>query len=302
MKISIGILAYNGQRYFEKLFKSLFNQSYKDIEILVLDNASSDNDAEFLQKKYGNRIKIIRSNENLGFAKGHNRLIKESRGEFYLCANQDMYFEKDFVFELLKVIEKDKKIASVGGKILSFNNLIDTVGIKMHFSHYAEDEGQSEEDIGQYDEEKEIFASSACSCLYRKSALGDIDYFDEDFFMYKEDIDLGYRLLWAGYKNMYTPKAVAYHDRTAVKLARKNKSFLIRSLSVQNHFLMFRKNFSKNFSFKVRLLTYLRNLALKIWIYVFERDIISFVHNGEMQEIKKIKKRVSAHEIEKYFI
>ena len=199
-----------------------------------------------------------------------------------------MYFEKDFVFELLKVIEKDKKIASVGGKILSFNNLIDTVGIKMHFSHYAEDEGQGEEDIGQYDEEKEIFASSACSCLYRKSALGDIDYFDEDFFMYKEDIDLGYRLLWAGYKNMYTPKAVAYHDRTAVKLARKNKSFLIRSLSVQNHFLMFRKNFSKNFSFKVRLLTYLRNLALKIWIYVFERDIISFVHNGEMQEIKKI--------------
>ncbi|HEB01509.1 MAG TPA: glycosyltransferase family 2 protein [Candidatus Portnoybacteria bacterium] len=215
--VSINILTYNGQDLIKPCLKSVLEQTYPNLEILIIDNASSDGSVGYLKKNYP-QLRLIENKKNLGFSVGHNMAIKKSRGEFILCLNQDVVLDRDFIKKALAVFKEDKKIGAVQGKLLrSQTGIIDTTGLIIFRNRRIISRGQGKEDRGQYEKKEEIFGVDGAAPIYRRSALEDIkinsEYFDEDFFLYKEDVDLAWRMRLAGWKSVYQPEAVGYHLR-----------------------------------------------------------------------------------------
>jgi len=324
-KVTVGILAYTGAKYFDFLFPALFAQIYPNLEILVLDNASPEQDAEILQKNFGEKIQVFKSAENLGFAGGHNFLIQRMSGEYYLCLNQDILLEPNFIAELVTACEKDERIGAATGKLRRWDfsqglqgktDLLDTTGIAAFATHRFIDRGQGEKDTGQYETAEEIFAASAAAALYRKSALeevavtnanGEKDYFDEQFFMYKEDIDLGYRLRWLGWKCEYIPQAVGYHDRTvaqqkpgifALFSERGTKSQQVRFFSWRNHQLLLKKNYSQKFPWRIKFFTFWYQVFTHVYMLIFEPRIL---FRSSKLEYTAVPKKVAPEKIAVFF-
>jgi glucose-1-phosphate thymidylyltransferase len=338
--VNIGLLTYNSEKYLEACLNSLLAQNYENLEITILDNNSSDQTIEILEEKFPT-IKLIKSRENLGFGKGHNEIIRNTNGEFYACLNIDMIFEPNFIAELVKTISQKPIYGSVGGKLKRWafddflknsddrnagkTNFIDSVGLKITKSHRFEDLGQGDVDYGQFDHEKEIFGVSGAAVLYRRKSLEDVgfknqetgktEYFDESMFMYKEDIDLAYRLQWAAWKSLYTPKAVAFHDRTISALGdgtfdliknRSNKPSRINKMSYLNHKILLAKNYSSDFSGDIQKATFWWNFKVFIYLLIFETETLGqWRHYRKLkkkikQQKKAMPKRVSRTEIEKF--
>lgn len=255
-KISIIIIHYNTPALLKTCLETVFSQTYKNIEVILIDNNSEDKTC------YPN-VKIIENKENFGYAKAANQGIRLSKGEYAAIVNPDVIFTENYFKNIIAPMEKDHSIASITGKIYKYdfeNNkpakIIDSTGLLPFKNRRIIDKGQGEEDKGQYNEECEVFGVSGACPLYRRKALEEVkifdEYFDEDFFMYKEDVDLAWRLRLYNWKNIYYPKAVAYHKRgtgTAVKTSLLDAVKQRKSLS----------KFQKKHSFKNQLLMQLKN-------------------------------------------
>lgn len=283
-KVLIQIVSWNSYKFLPDCLNSIFNQTYKNFSVLIIDNASTDGTIEFIKENYP-MIMILRNNKNLGFATAHNQGMKLFKNYPYiLIANPDIIFEKDWLEKILSVIERDKKIGAISGKLLKIytsepeinekvkTKIIDSAGIKVSRWRRFINRGEGELDHGQYDKKEEVFGFSGACVLCRRQALEDIkidgEYFDEDFFSYKEDIDLSYRLRWRGWKIIYFPEAVAYHYRqvsgekkriSEIIKERKNRSPLVRYLSYRNHLFLLIKNES--------FINFLKDLP---WILFYE--------------------------------
>ncbi len=337
--VTIGIITHNSEKYITPCLESLQNQDYSNLEIVIFDNNSTDQTLDILQERFPN-IRLIESNENIGFARSHNEIIRQTDSEFYACFNIDMIFEPNVISELVDAIQQKPIFGSSGGKIKRWDfdmfqknpnaseiqgktNFIDSAGIRILRSHRFEDRGQNEIDHGQYEDSKQVFGISGAAVLYRKKALEDIafinekenkEYFDESMFMYKEDIDIAYRLQWAGWKSLYTPKAVCYHDRTIASKGsshfqiiknRLKKKKVANRLSYINHHILLKKNFSKDFSSSISRATLWYNCKVFFYILLFETEVLTEWWNlSRLQSKIKTRKRsmprrVSTTEIEK---
>lgn len=185
------------------------------------------------------------------------------KADYVVITNPDIIYTPAYFEKIIARIEKDKKIAAITGKIYKYDfdrdkptNIIDTVGLFAYKNRRVIDDGQGLIDEGQFDEECEVFGVSGACPLYRTEALEDVkilgEYFDGDFFMYKEDVDLSWRFLLFGWKNLYYPGAVAYHGRgTGVQRRFFNKEILEhrsrlskfqKKYSFRNQHLMEKKN------------------------------------------------------------
>ncbi|HMQ68095.1 MAG TPA: glycosyltransferase family 2 protein [Ignavibacteria bacterium] len=213
--ISIIIPNFNGRDHLKDCFDSLKNQSYKDFEIFLVDNNSTDDSVRFTEKNYP-EVKIIRFNYNSGFAIAVNQGIKVSSSEFVLLLNNDTECDTNFLREMLNGMN-DKETGSVACKMLNYTNrdVIDDAGdfVKAKGSPYAR--GYGVQDIGQFDKDEFIFGACAGAALYRREIFDIMGYFDEDFFAYYEDVDFSFRMQLFGYKCFYNPKAVCFHKRGA---------------------------------------------------------------------------------------
>jgi GT2 family glycosyltransferase len=261
--VSVNVLTYNGQDLIESCLGSVARQTYKNVEVLVIDNNSQD---DTLGKIRNLPIRIIENKENLGFSAGHNIGIRESRGEYVLCLNQDVALDKDFIKNAVEAIEVDGKIAAVQGKLLKINDVIDATGLVMFKNRRIIGRGQGEKDKGQY-KRGEIFGADGAAPLYRRSALEDVklpifkggapsldcfEYFDENFFMYKEDVDLAWRMRLYGWKAIYEPTAIAYHLRGAGEKAVRTPIAIIKGRLKLS-------KFAKFYSFKNKRLMQVKN-------------------------------------------
>ena len=246
--MSVNILTYNAQDLIGPCLRSVLKQTYDNIEVLVIDNASIDKTLDVI-RKISPKIRIVRNENNLGLSIGYNTGIRESKGEYVLCLNQDVVLDGDFVKNAIEAMEIDDKIAGVQGRLLRITNLnelrmdtIDTTGLVIFKNRRIVNRGQGEKDKGQY-ERGEIFGTDAAASLYRRSALEDIklpifksgvpqtnrfEYFDEDFFMYKEDVDLSWRFRLYDWKAIYEPEAVGYHLRGAGEKAVRNYIAIVK--------------------------------------------------------------------------
>lgn len=190
------------------------------------------------------RIRLIKNAENRGFAPGHNQMIHLCQGDFILCLNADAILSPDFVSKIIRVFFEYPEVGAIQGKLIRYDfdndrprphpdkptaNIIDTTGLVILKNRRIVNRGQGEADQGQYEKTTEIFGADGALPVYRRAALEDIkmplfnrpdnlyqeEYFDEDFYLYKEDVDLAWRLRLCGWKTIYLPQAVAYHGRGA---------------------------------------------------------------------------------------
>lgn len=238
--VSVHLLIYNGAIWLPWCLESLANQTYQDFFLLIIDNGSIDNSYDicdkFLQQhKYlATRTRLVKNKHNNGFARGHNQALSWTASEFVAVLNQDTYLMPDYIEELVYCLKNEERAAAVTGKILSWDfdplnwhisqlkthnrNYIDSAGLRISRSRQVVNIGQGELDTKQYDRQKKIFGVSATVPLYRRSALEyvspDGQIFDEDFFSYKEDVDIAWRLQLAGYDSWIIPSAIALHDRS----------------------------------------------------------------------------------------
>ena len=292
--VSIIVLTYNSEKYIQDCLESIFVQTYKNLEILVIDSASTDGTRRVLGGFEGQQegsLKIILNSENLGYAKGNNLGIKQSNGEYVVIINPDVVLNENFIQEIINAFEKNIKIGSVQAKILQLNNgvktkIIDTVGFKFFKSGEINDLGQGEEDNGQYDNLQEIFGVNGVVPAYRRITLDNIrlkeEYFDEDFFMYVEDFDLVWRMKSYGWLAILEPKAIAWHDRTSSKSigggwkefrkTRKSQSLWLKKISWRNTWLAFIKNLPLKSFFNPQFLK--RQIKFTIYLLFFEPKVL----------------------------
>lgn len=257
-KVTISLLTWNGERYLPWLLNSLESQTFKNWELLVLDNASQDNSVSVIAEHMP-KAKIIKQKKNIGFSRGHNLLINWSNSDYVLILNQDVILEPEYLQRCVDFMEANQRAGSVSGKLLYWDfdnaqktNMIDSLGLKINRQRQVIDIGQGKEDYKI--DNQEVFGVSGTAALYRRRALESIkmtEYFDEDFFAYKEDVDLAWRLRLFAWQNWLVADAISYHHRTVSSLGslrerRKNKK-MANKLSYRNHLLTVYKNdFLKN--------------------------------------------------------
>ncbi len=213
--ISVVVLNWNGQQVVEKCLKSLQEQTYDRLEVIVVDNASTDGSAELVKKGFPD-VKVIVNKTNLGFGGGNNVGIQASRGKYIMMLNNDTRLDPHCVEELRKCIDENGRYGACASKILLEyeDNLIDAAGIVICPDGLSIGRGRLERG-DQYDEETEVFFASDCACLYRREMLEDIGLYDEDFFAYADETDMGWRAQLSGWKCIYNPKAIVYHFHSA---------------------------------------------------------------------------------------
>lgn len=237
--ISIIIPNYNGKKYLEGCLDSVYNMEQLDFEVIIIDNASQDDDFKWINKY--NNIHFKQLDKNYGFSRAVNEGIHLAKGEYVLLLNNDTVIEKDFVLELVNTIEKDKKIFAVSSKMIAYHNreLIDDAGDEYNLLGWTKKRGDGKSVRG-FTTEKRVFSACAGAALYRKSIFDEIGYFDEKFFAYMEDVDIGYRANIYGYKNVYCPEAKVYHIGSATSGSRHN-AFKVK-LAARNNLYVAYKN------------------------------------------------------------
>lgn len=210
-KVTIVIPNYNGLKYLETCMDALRRQTMKDVEILFVDNGSTDGSSEYIKTHYP-EVQILQLAENTGFCGAVNVGIANAKAPYVLLLNNDTEAAETFVEELYLAIQKDKNIFSCSAKMIQFHDRekMDDAGDLYCALGWAYARGKGKP-IADYEEEQDVFFSCAGAAIYRKDILDKIGYFDENHFAYLEDADLGYRARVQGYKNRYAPKAVVYH-------------------------------------------------------------------------------------------
>ncbi|OGO27466.1 MAG: hypothetical protein A2W33_02080 [Chloroflexi bacterium RBG_16_52_11] len=212
--VSIIIVNWNGVKFLKDCLESVRAQKRNGLEVIFVDNGSTDGSADFVKKNFP-EVVMVEKSENTGFAAGNNSGINIAKGKYILTLNNDTVAEKDFIERLVAAAEASgEKTGMWAPKILSMArpDIIDSAGgLLVSKDCLAKGRGRNETDAGQYDANGEAFIPSACAALYRKKMLDEIGLFDEDFFAYCEDTDLGLRARLFGWETVSVPSAVIYH-------------------------------------------------------------------------------------------
>lgn len=254
--VCINVLTTNERDCLDRCLQCIERQTYSPIKVLIIDNASTDGTEELLKSRFPH-VEAIKNAENLGYCKSHNIGIAGSLGDYVMPLNADVFMEPGFVEANVRAIESAKNIGMAQGKLLRAagpqaqppeQKTIDSVGAVLTRARRNFERGQGELDNGQYDTPAFIFGASGAAPLYRREMLEDIkvegEYFDEDFFIYRDEVDLAWRAQWLGWKCIFTPQAVAYHVRRYAPDKRKQVPKRFRQLQLRNRYLMIVKNAS----------------------------------------------------------
>lgn len=244
--VSCILITYNSSKFLPSFFEGLVSQKNVKMELIVIDNNSADDTVSELKKMlrdspFFERIEWILNEQNLGYSGAAEQGVRASQGDYILIANPDIVMESDYCVRLVARLDADPKIASVSGKLLRFDfaryfktkkiddgktNTIDSAGLVMNKNRRCVDRGQGLPDSGNYDVVEEVFGVTGACPVYRRSALLDAEVggfiFDPSFFMYKEDVDIAWRLRLLGYSSWYIPDAVAYHGRGTGAIERES--------------------------------------------------------------------------------
>jgi len=206
------IINWNGGKFIQECVNSILNQTYKNIEIIVVDNASTDDSPFIIEKIQYNipNLHLIKNHKNVGFAAACNIGIKRAKGEFIVCVNNDAVLSQEWLMEVMKEIMYSTGIAIASGPIFYYTDptLIWSFGAKFDcVSGFSWNLGQKKHIYGI----DEFDYLSGCVLIIRKSALQKIGMFDESFFLYDEDVDICFRARYKGYRLAFIPKALAWH-------------------------------------------------------------------------------------------
>src|SRR6516164_1510353 len=253
--VSVLIVTWNSAPYIEKCFASIDRQQYRDLEVVVVDNASTDATADLLRSREA-KWHVIYNPQNVGFAAGQNQAIRTAHGDWLLCLNPDVLLAEDFIVRLFEALSRHAEAGAICGKLLRWDRsaevertqIIDSTGIYFTRNMRHLDRGAEETDNGQYDRLEWVFGATGAAAMFRRPFVEavsvDGEFFDEDFFAFREDADLAWRAQLMGWKCLYVPSAVAWHVRRVTPERRQQLPHEINWHSVKNRFLMRGKNAS----------------------------------------------------------
>ena len=320
LMVSVLITTYNSAKFLDRCLESLRQQTYDQLEIIVVDNASADSTRSFLQTM-GNNVRLILNATNVGFAAAQNQGVRVAKGKWLLSLNPDVLLAPDFIAKLVAAGEADPSIGTVCGKLLrwslgdepEFTQVVDSTGIYFTPDLRHLDRGAGHEDRGQYDQPEFVFGATGAAALYRRSMVEDVsldeDFFDEDFFSYREDADLAWRAQLMGWKCLYVPEARGWHVRRVTPERRRELPLVINFHSVKNRFLMRAKNIAgplyRRFWFRVTV----RDLQVLGYSLLIEPRLLgSFLavwkSRKELKKKRRIiqsRRRVSDQELARWF-
>lgn len=210
--VSVVVVNHNRAELLLECLESILSQSWRPREVLVVDNASSDGSREVALSRSGEGVRLLPQDRNLGFAGGVNVGIRASAGELVALLNNDAVAEPLWLSRLVEAMVGSPDVGMCASKILlSGTDLIDKAGHLIYWDGQNRGRGSGEPDRGQYDRPQEILFPDGCAALYRAELLRELGGFDEDFFAYGDDADLGLRARWLGWRCRYVPEAVVHH-------------------------------------------------------------------------------------------
>ncbi len=272
-KVSISIVNYNAGDYLIKCLKSL--EKIKDelpFEVFVVDNASSDDSIEKAKNLFPQHTYIL-NNENLGFGKAHNQVLRINKNKYVLVLNPDVELEKGVLKDGVEYLDKHLDVGAVTGEILLPSGKKDLVAHRgfptpwASFKYYFfKDDSLYHLTNRDFSKPHEVDAISGAFFLTRKSVLDKVGYFDEDYFMYAEDIDLCYRIKLAGYKIIYLPHLKILHYKgVSTGIKKHSRELTTASLETKkrsvNEFyktmkIFYRKHLDQKYPFFINWLVY----------------------------------------------
>ena len=271
-RVSVTIVTYNSGRFIKRCLESVLAQRYANKEIVVVDNASNDGTVDILEQ-FEDRCRIVYNDQNIGFAAAQNQAISAGSGDWVLTLNPDVLLLPNFIQALVDAGQFDPRIGSVCGKLLTIRAsfdlpdkpLVDSTGIYFTPMLRHLDRGSQEVDNGHYLNHEYVFGATAAAALYRRNMIEDVslgdEFFDPDFFVYREDADVAWRAQLMGWRCIYTPHARGYHVRNVLPGNRRALPPEINMHSVKNRFLMRIKNMTPDL--------YRRN-----WFSITVRDMV----------------------------
>jgi GT2 family glycosyltransferase len=212
MKISVIIANLNGEKYLPDCLQSLSDQTFRDFEVIVVDNGSTDRSLELVKRDFP-WVRVISLEKNTGFAQGNNIGFAASSAEYVATLNNDTIADKAWLQALYEAATTDSGVGMVASKIFlgREGREIDSAGMLLYPDGMTRQRGHGEEDNGQFDGLREVLFPSACAALYSCGMLKETGYFDEDFFSYCEDADLGLRARLAGWQAVFAAGATVRH-------------------------------------------------------------------------------------------
>jgi len=271
--VSVVVVCCNGLEITRQCLAGLFNQDYNPREIIVVDNGSQEDVQGMVTGGYP-QVRFIRMERNLGFAGGYNRGIEAAHGKYIAIINNDAIASTQWLSSLIKVAEEDAKIGAVASVIRDGNRpkVLDSCGVGIALDGMSRQlmRGQAPPVLTA---PKEVLVPSGCACLFRADALEAVGLFDESFFAYCEDTDLGLRLRWAGFKTVVAPGAqVTHHYSMTTGKYSLQKVFWVE----RNHLLVALKNFPPALLVILPFVTIWRYLVQLFAIITRSGDLIEF--------------------------
>ena len=284
MKIAVVILNWNGEKLLQHFIPSIIQNS-ENATVYVADNASTDASIALIKNSFPG-VKIIQNSLNYGFAKGYNEALQFVEEPYYALVNSDIEVTKNWLNPIIELFEKEPNTAIIQPKILAYKK-------KTHFEYagaaggYIDKYGfpfcrgrifeTLEEDLGQFDDETEIFWATGACLFIRKDVFHELNGFDADFFAHQEEIDLCWRAFNLGYKTKYTSKSVVYHVGGAtLDVANPKKTYL----NFRNSLYMLVKNLPKKMLFKILFLRMILD-GIAAFKFLLEGKFFHFIAVGK---------------------
>lgn len=248
-RVTVVIINWNHGDFIEACLLALRRQSFPDLEVVVVDNASRDGSADQVAREFP-EVKIFRLDTNTGFSRAFNFAARQTKSEFLLSLNPDVTVERNFVEALINAMAQDPMTGSAAPRLLRADNdsLIDSAGLFINRSRRPYDRLQMMPNNASAGEALDVFGACGAAVLFRRKMIEDLapdgEFFDEDFFAYYEDADVAWRAQLRGWRCIYVPSAVGRHVRgwgdTLFKASQR--SSLGPRLALRNRYLMILKN------------------------------------------------------------
>lgn len=251
--VTINILSYNRKEELRHTLAKVYEQDYKNIEVIVVDNASSDGTPEMVETEFP-KVILIKLNKNIGIA-GYNKMFEVAKGEYILLLDDDSYPENTSITEGLKVLLRNNEIGIIAYRI--FNKRFN----------------QFENDLG---DEQEVIDFIACGVMIRKSCLIKTEYFDSNYFIYHNEIDLSIRFREKGYKIFYLKEQKIIHRQIDLARKGKNKNPNTSRTKYYHNFVGRGIFLLKYFSLKYIIISGWRLLINRLFIAVFYGYILTY--------------------------
>jgi len=345
--LTIGIVSFDDIEYLWHLFYSIFKvpQGIDDFQVLFLENGDNQDSIKFVENSFPD-VKVFENKKNTGFCNGHNFLIDASDSEYYFCINPKTILEEGAIKKMIDCIKSDENIAAISPLIMKWNyhnhenhqktDIIDCAGINLTLGQEFISRGRGENYSEKYAKQETVFALSSIATIYRISALDQIahdlvdqgnegnakikEYFDKDFFSQKANIDISYRLKWAGFNLVFFPFTKAWHDRKFIERKRYFEALAQKSSTpkkfrydnYKNEYLILEKNFIpfiKEFSIETQ--SAFKSHKWRYFLKCFFLDPFLFLGaffksqrlwKKMFSKSKTINRKISAKQLENLFI